>query len=182
MLNVVEIIIRYRSLVGIACLVVVLWLATPTTISILIGFFLIILGMFFRAWSAGYLNKDKELVTQGPYALTRNPMYFGNLILGSGIAVSSHNLYTYLIFVVYYLFFFPFLIFIERRRLRRRFVGQYDEWAKQANLFFPKLKKIEHFNFNIAYYMQNREYRVLYFSLLVVAILVFKYLKGISAN
>jgi len=24
------------------------------------------LGMFFRAWSAGYINKDKELATEGP--------------------------------------------------------------------------------------------------------------------
>jgi hypothetical protein len=33
--------------------------------------------------------------------------------------------------------------------------------------------------FNISFYMNNREYRVLYFSLLVVVILIVKYLKGI---
>lgn len=179
MMNPVELLIRYRSTVGIACLVVVLWLATPTAISILVGFFLIIIGMFFRGWSSGYINKDRELATEGPYALTRNPLYFGNLVLGSGIAVSGNNLYTYSIFIGYYLFFFSFLILLERKRLKKRFGCQYDEWAKRANLFFPKIKKLNKTGFNISFYMKNREYRVLYFSLLVVVVLIVKYLKGI---
>jgi protein-S-isoprenylcysteine O-methyltransferase Ste14 len=179
MMNKVELVIRYRSTVGIACLVVVLWLATPTAVSILVGFFLIIIGMFFRGWSSGYINKDRELATDGPYALTRNPLYFGNLVLGSGIAVSGNNLYTYSIFIGYYLCFFSFLILLERKRLKKRFGRQYEEWAKRANLFFPKIKKVNKMGFNISFYMNNREYRVLYFSLLVVVILIVKYLKGI---
>jgi hypothetical protein len=112
--------------------------------------------------------------------LTRNPLYFGNLILGSGIAVASHNLTTYLIFIVYYFTFFTFLIAIERKRMRQRFGQQYEAWAKEANLFFPKIKKIKKFNFNIAYYMKNREYRVLFFSLFVTAVLIIKFLKRIE--
>jgi protein-S-isoprenylcysteine O-methyltransferase Ste14 len=179
-MNAVEIVIRYRSTVGIACLLIVLWLATPSAFSILAGFFLIVIGMFFRGWSSGYINKDQELATEGPYAMTRNPLYFGNLVLGSGIAVSGNNLYSYLIFLVYYLFFFSFLIFLERKRLKKRFGRQYEEWAKRANLFFPKIKKINKVGFNISYYMKNKEYRVLYFSLLIVVFLIVKYLKGIN--
>jgi hypothetical protein len=66
---------------------------------------------------------------------------------------------------------------IERKRLRQRFGRQYEEWAKQANLFFPKIKKIEKFNFNIVYYMQNKEFRVLFFSLFVIVVLILKFLK-----
>lgn len=178
-MNAVEIVIRYRSTVGFACLLAVLWLATPSAVSILVGFFLIIIGMFFRGWSSGYINKDQELATEGPYAMTRNPLYFGNLVLGSGIAVSGNNLYVYVIFLAYYLLFFSFLILLERKRLKKRFGQRYEEWAKQANLFFPKIKKVNKTGFNISFYMKNKEYRVLYFSLLVVVILIVKYLKGI---
>lgn len=136
--------------------------------------------MFFRGWSSGYINKDQELATEGPYAMTRNPLYFGNLVLGSGIAVSGNNLCSYLIFFVYYLFFFSFLIFLERKRLKKRFGRQYEEWAKRANLFFPKIKKVNRVGFNISYYMKNKEYRVLFFSLLIVVFLIVKYLKGIN--
>jgi hypothetical protein len=47
-------------------------------------------------------------------------------------------------------------------------------------LFFPRIKKIKKFDFNIAYYMKNKEYRVLFYSLLVIAVLVIKFLKKIG--
>jgi len=178
--NATEIMIKYRSFIGILCLIAVLKLATPNAWSIFIGFFFMMIGMFFRGWSSGYIDKDKELAVDGPYSLTRNPLYFGNLLIGSGIAVACNNLPSLLIFLVYYFTFFTFLIAVERKRLRKRFGSRYDEWAKQANLFFPKIKKINKFNFNIAYYMKNREYRVLFYSLFVIAVLIIKFLQKIG--
>lgn len=180
MRNATEALIKYRSLIGIVCLVVVLWLATPNAGAIFIGFFFLMVGMFFRAWSSGYIDKDRELATEGPYSLTRNPLYFGNLLIGAGIAIGSNNWVTALICAVYYLFFFTFLIAIERKRMKARFGPRYEKWAKGANLFFPKIKKVEKFNFNIALYMKNREYRVLFYSLFVIAVLVIKFLKRIG--
>lgn len=176
----VEKLIRYRSFIGFLCLVAILLLATPTSWSIFGGFLLMMIGMFFRAWSSGYINKDRELATKGPYSLTRNPLYFGSLVLGTGIAVASNNKITYLIFAIYYFTFFTFLIAIERKRMRKRFGQQYEDWAQESNLFFPKIKKIGKRDFNIAFYMKNREYRVLYFSLFITAVLIVKFLKKIE--
>ncbi|MCX6558770.1 MAG: isoprenylcysteine carboxylmethyltransferase family protein [Candidatus Aminicenantes bacterium] len=175
-----EKLIKYRSFIGFLCLVAMLLLAIPSARSIFGGFLLMMMGMFFRAWSSGHINKDKELATEGPYSLTRNPLYFGSLILGSGIAVACNRPIDYLIFIVYYFAFFTFLIAIERKRMRKRFGRQYEDWAKQANLFFPKIKKVHKSNFNIAFYMKNREYRVLFFSLFVIAVLIIKFLKKIE--
>lgn len=180
MRNATEALIKYRSLIGILCLVVVLWLATPNAGAIFIGFFFLMIGMFFRAWSSGYIDKDRDLATEGPYSLTRNPLYFGNLLIGAGIAIGSNNWVTALICAAYYLFFFTFLIAIERKRMKARFGPRYEEWAKGANLFFPRIKRVEKFNFNIALYMKNREYRVLFYSLFVIAVLVIKFLKRIG--
>ena len=180
MRNTTEALIKYRSLIGIVCLIVVLWLATPSARAIFIGFFLMMVGMFFRGWSSGYIDKDRELATEGPYSLTRNPLYFGNLLIASGIAVASNHWLTALICAVYYVFFFTFLIAIERKRMKERFGPRYEAWARDANLFFPRIKKIRKFNFNIALYMKNREYRVLFYSLFVIAVLVVKYLKTIG--
>ena len=52
--------------------------------------------------------------------------------------------------------------------MKARFGPRYEAWAKDANLFFPRIKKIEKFNFNIALYMKNREYRVLFYSLFII--------------
>lgn len=177
MKNLTEYFIRYRSCVGIICLVILLLLADPSALSVGVGFFFILAGMFFRAWSSGYIDKDKKLATQGPFALTRNPLYFGNFVLGLGIAIAGNNIYSYLIFFVFYLVFFPFLMIFEHKRLKKKFGKEYEDWSKKSNSFFPKIKRLTKSDFNISYYMKNREYRVLYFSLFVVAILVLKALK-----
>lgn len=177
MKNLVEIIIRYRSFVGIVALITILYLAEPSPRSMAVGFFLIVSGMLFRAWSSGYINKDNSLATKGPYSLTRNPLYFGNFILGLGIAVAGNNFYSYSIFFTYYLLFFPFLMILEHKRLKKKFGKQYEEWASRSHTFFPKIKRVKERDFNISYYMKNREYRVLYFSLFVIAILILKFLK-----
>lgn len=177
MKNIIEIIIKYRSFVGIIGLMAILYLAEPGPKSLSIGFFFIIAGMFFRGWASGYIDKDVKLATRGPFDLTRNPLYFGNFILGAGLAIAANNLYCYVIFLVYYLLFFPFLMVIEHRRLKEKFGEEYEEWAKNSNSFFPKIKRLKNLGFNISYYMKNKEYRVLYFSLFIVAILILKVLR-----
>jgi len=175
--NFVEVFIKYRSLVGTLCLLVLLYSARPSAPSITIGFFLILGGTFFRAWSSGHINKDNELATGGPYALTRNPLYFGNFLLGLGIAVAGNTWVTYAIFLAFYLMFFPFLMVVEHRRMKKKFGEDYEAWSRKSNSFFPKIKSVKGGSFNISYYMKNREYRVLFFSLFVVAVLVLKYLR-----
>lgn len=176
MRNLIEIIIKYRSSVGFVSLIVLLYLAEPSPKSVSIGFFFIIAGMFFRGWASGYINKDNELATKGPYALTRNPLYFGNFILGVGIAIAGNNIYSYAIFIAFYALFFPFLMTIEHKRLKKKFGKKYKEWAKDSNSFFPKLKKVDCHGFNISYYMKNKEYQVVYFSLFIVAVMILKVL------
>lgn len=182
MKNIIEIIIKYRAFVGIMCLIAILYLAEPSPRSMAAGFFFIIAGMFFRAWASGYINKDEELATKGPFSLTRNPLYFGNFILGLGIAIAGNNLYSYAIFFAFYLLFFPFLMILEHRRLKRKFGKRYEDWFKKSHSFIPKLKKIKDPDFNISFYMKNKEYRVLYFSLFVIAILILKVLRIIRTH
>ncbi len=174
MSNFTKYFIKYRSFIGIVALIFVLYLSHPDAKSILIGFLLILTGIFLRGWASGYLKKNRELATQGPYALTRNPLYFSNLILGTGIAVAANSIYGYFIFIAYYLIFFPALILIENKKLKELFGKEYENWAKGLNTFFPKFKKVNFKGFNISYYMRNREYKTLYFSLFIVIVLIFK--------
>jgi len=176
MKNIVEVIIKYRSFVGILCLIAVIWFSDPTPQSIAIGFFFIVVGMFFRAWTSGYINKDEQLATKGPYSLTRNPLYFGNFVLGLGIAICGHHLSSYIIFFAYYMLFFPFLMVLEHRRLKRKFGQSYEDWYNRSHSFFPKIKRVKERDFNISFYMKNKEYRVLYFSLFVIAAFIVKVL------
>jgi len=41
-------------------------------------------GLLLRAWAAGAFGENRNLATGGPYALTRNPLYLGTLLVASG--------------------------------------------------------------------------------------------------
>jgi protein-S-isoprenylcysteine O-methyltransferase Ste14 len=60
---------------------------------------LVALGSFIRIWSAGSLVKTTELITTGPYALSRNPLYLGTFIGGVGVALFVHSLPLLVFFV-----------------------------------------------------------------------------------
>src|SRR6185369_12486626 len=46
------------------------------------------LGVAVRSWAAGYLIKSKALITGGPYAYVRNPLYLGRVMIGTGMCIA----------------------------------------------------------------------------------------------
>src|SRR6184192_3113530 len=66
---------RWRVRLGYPLAVVVLWFSRPVPRSILLGGLVGIIGLWLRAYAAGYLHKQEVLTVTGPYAYTRNPLY-----------------------------------------------------------------------------------------------------------
>src|ERR1700674_3168149 len=67
------------------------WQATAPHIRALIevaGVFLILLSILGRTWCTLYIGgrKRRELITQGPYSIVRNPLYLFSSIGAAGIA------------------------------------------------------------------------------------------------
>ena len=78
------------------------------------------------------VESDSALVTSGAYALTRNPMYVGVLLilLGEAIFFNVESLWSYTIFIV--IIFTIFIVFVEEPRLRRDFGEEYTEYCKKV--------------------------------------------------
>jgi len=72
---------RWRVRLGYILAVVLLLLASPTPQTIVLGGMIGLLGLVIRAYAAGFLHKQEILTTTGPYAYTRNPLYFGSSFL-----------------------------------------------------------------------------------------------------
>jgi protein-S-isoprenylcysteine O-methyltransferase Ste14 len=73
--------------VGAALVALGLW-GRPDPLGWGIGLIVAGLGVAVRSWAAGYLIKSRELITGGPYAYVRNPLYLGRVLIGSGICIA----------------------------------------------------------------------------------------------
>ncbi|MBI5198794.1 MAG: isoprenylcysteine carboxylmethyltransferase family protein [Nitrospirae bacterium] len=132
----------------------------PTTRSILIGTPVILLGEFFRTLSSGYLEKNSSLSIDGPYSVTRNPMYSGNFLLGLGFVIIVNQPILLVLFVMLFAFIYQATIIEEEKRLQQRFGQEFSAYMSSVPRFFPKLWrwKSNGRSFNWTLVMKHREY------------------------
>lgn len=113
------------------------------------------LGAAFRVWSSGYLRKNDRLAIGGPYALTRNPLYFGTYVMAVGASLSLENIplvvfVTVLFGVVYHL-----TIVEEETKLKVLFGPAYLRYLASVNRFFPSLPPAEKTRLEINAYRED---------------------------
>jgi protein-S-isoprenylcysteine O-methyltransferase Ste14 len=124
------------------------------------GLFLLTVCSVGRLWSLLYISGYKrcELVTEGPYSITRNPLYFFSLIGAIGIGLASENVLILSLLLVFYLLYYPFTILIEERKLTDTFGQAYIDYAKRTPRFLPKLslyKKPGQYQINADKFVRN---------------------------
>lgn len=144
-----------------------LWYARPTLQLLLIGAALAGLGLFIRAMAAGFIHKEKQLTTTGPYAFTRNPLYFGTFFLGLGITIAGGHWAFPVLFLVFFAGVYGRTITGEARLLTELFGDQYRAYAANVPLFIPRPTPWRPegapppAGFDYARYKRNREYEAL---------------------
>jgi hypothetical protein len=157
--------------------IVVLILARPTPRSIFYGALAGIVGLLVRAMAAGHLHKQAVLTITGPYAYTRNPLYFGSAILTMGAAVATHSWISAILLLGYFALFYSIVMRREEQELRFHHGTSFDEYARSVPLFVPRLTAANLAGsregvFSFAQYKKNREYRAAVgFLLLLLALL-----------
>jgi multisubunit Na+/H+ antiporter MnhG subunit len=122
---------RRRVFLGFVFAAIVIWLATPSTNSLLIGAAVAILGESIRLWAAGHLEKSKEVTQSGPYRYTRHPLYLGSSLIGVGMAIASNNLVVVVIVLIYLGLTLTAAMRSEEAHLREKFGDAYDAYAEK---------------------------------------------------
>ena len=142
---------RFRVFLGFVFAAVVLWLATPTPQSLLIGAAVAIVGELLRLWAAGHLEKSKEVTQSGPYRYTRHPLYLGSSLIGIGMAVVANTVIVAAIVITYLVLTLTAAMRSEEAHLREKFGDAYDAYAEKRA---PKVERS--FSWHRAIY--NREH------------------------
>ena len=152
---------RWRVRAGYPLALVFLWLANPSQVSLVSGGVVGAIGLVMRAAAAGHLRKHEALATGGPYAYTRNPLYFGSAILAAGLVLAARTWVAGLLVGGYFVLFYPAVMRREEAELRAQYGPAFEEYAAGVPLFWPRLtaKKSPGERFSWALYRRNHEYQ-----------------------
>ena len=85
---------RLRLPLGFILGITYLIFARPTPLTLAVGGAIALIGVLVRAWASGHISKNERLATSGPYAHTRNPLYFGSFCFAFslGFFLDAHGL------------------------------------------------------------------------------------------
>jgi protein-S-isoprenylcysteine O-methyltransferase Ste14 len=166
---------RLRVPTGFAVALTALYIADPGPVSIAAGTPIALAGLLFRASAAGVIRKNRELATEGPYRMTRNPLYFGSFLLTLGFAVMAWRIPAALLLLVPFGAIYAGVIRQEERDLEARFRDRFARFRAEVPAFFPRRLRAGLLkSFSLDQYMANREYNAALGFLAAIATLLAK--------
>jgi protein-S-isoprenylcysteine O-methyltransferase Ste14 len=145
-MSVTQIAYRFRGLlmsppyiIGIFCSVYetkMHWLTWPLGISIFL------VGMMLRVWAQEHLhyrlNIKKFLTTTGPYSVTRNPIYVGNIFMCLGAIITSKLLWFAPIALFYSFSLYSLVVHHEEEHLLRKYGEPYQTYMSEVPRWLPR--------------------------------------------
>ena len=164
---------------GIAYLI---W-ARPTPLTLAVGGAIAFVGVLIRAWASGHIVKNRVLAVTGPYAHTRNPLYFGSFLIGAGFAIAAHWGLLLVVIAFWALVYAPTME-RERANIRERFPEAYDRYSANVPAFVPRVTPWKHEEsgeggFSADLYMKHGEWKAGITYLIVMGWLAFRMTRGL---
>ncbi len=131
--------------------------AYTTEPALRLGIVLVLLGETIRFWSNGYVghlkvnesggrgySKIGQLITAGPYAFVRNPLYLGSFLIGIGFCVVVGNLWLGLAAVAFFFLLYRRQIQEEEETLRHEWNHAYRRYHAAVPRWVPTGRRYPH--------------------------------------
>ncbi|MGA9115692.1 MAG: isoprenylcysteine carboxylmethyltransferase family protein [Bacteroidota bacterium] len=145
-----RIVFTYRSFFPLPFLAVMILFARPTAGSLAAGLGAVLLGESLRLWGVSFAGSETRttgdvggtyLITGGPFAYVRNPLYLGNMVIYAGVGWMSLALFPWLLIAAAAWFYLQYSLIVAREEeyLAVRFGGEYLRYASRVRRFLPRL-------------------------------------------
>lgn len=171
---------RLRVPIGFVTAILFAVFSRPSWQSLAAGVPLALLGALIRGWASGHLRKNAELATSGPYAHTRNPLYFGSFVMAAGCAIAGGSWLIGIWLMTFFLAIYWPVMQAEAAHMRALFGDAYTKWSAAVPLFIPRLTPYQsgqNRSFDLSQYLHHREWRALVGLGLVLSVLFLKAIK-----
>lgn len=107
----------------------------------MIGCVLVGIASLGRLWCSLYIAgyKTDSLVTEGPYSLCRNPLYFFSLIGAVGVGFASETITLPVVLFLVFTMYYPSVIKSEEAELSKIHDDKFQKYFQNTPQFIPKL-------------------------------------------
>ena len=126
-----------------------------TELQFRLGVLLVCCGEMLRLWANGYVGQVKvnwtqknrgeakigRLVTAGPYAFVRHPLYLGTFIIGAGFCTMMGNWWLSLLAMIFFLFIYGAKMRTENHLLLHECGEQYSTYAAKVPQWIPRFNR-----------------------------------------
>ena len=176
---------RLRLPLGFILGITYLLFARPTPLTLAVGGAIALIGVLIRGWASGHISKNERLATSGPYAHTRNPLYFGSFLIAAGFAIAAHWALLLLVVAFLVLIYAPTMQ-RERANIAGRFPAAYEAYAANVPAFVPRptpwkaTHPDEENDFSFDLYMTHGEWKAGITYLLVMVWLIWVTKNGVA--
>jgi protein-S-isoprenylcysteine O-methyltransferase Ste14 len=144
-----ELLYKYRGFTPVPFIITGIALANPRYDLMIFGAILMVFGELLRIVSVGYLGLSsrareivaEKLVTNGPYAYLRNPMYMGNIFLYMGASIFAGGWLPYMLYLVILVFSIQYSLTIkyEESGLKDLHGEKYIDYTESVPRYYPRL-------------------------------------------
>ena len=132
----------FRQAIGLLLIPVYALLAAPVPIGFATGAVIAVAGSLVRLYASGFIVKNKQLATNGPYSLVRHPLYTGNLLLVIGFTLACGQWWALIVSAAFWWFYYPVTIEYEDRKLQALFGEAWENWSGTVPAVIPRSLRI----------------------------------------
>jgi protein-S-isoprenylcysteine O-methyltransferase Ste14 len=126
--------------------------AHPTLTTLVVGFLIVLSGESIRLWGVSIIGSETRttaaaggtsLITTGPFAYVRNPLYLGNMLVYLGVGVMSNALFPWLVVggAIFFSLQYFLIVTLEEEYLAKAFGLAFEDYARRVRRFLPRLRE-----------------------------------------
>ncbi len=175
---------KSRDYTPIPLILLLLVYGQPTALTATLGFMLINFGELFRIYSVAFIgtvsrtrshSTGQKLITTGPFAFVRNPLYVGNFGITAGFALFGGVVWLFAATVVLFCVQYHFIVRFEENLLIDRFGQDYADFCRTTPRWVPqRLPKLEEIewpdNFSASLKSEKRTLTTIFALLIILAV------------
>lgn len=137
-----------RDYTPIPLIILLLIFAEPNARTATLGTLMLVAGELVRVYAVAFIGSVSrtrniattggKLITDGPFAVVRNPLYVGNGLMTLGFAVYAGSLWLVILTALLFAFQYHAIVSFEETLLRQRFGSVYEAYCRQVPAWLPR--------------------------------------------